>query len=281
MKNFILTLFETARDRIKNPFISAFIFSWIAFNWKPIFYLFKSDSKIENTINYIDNNFLEITNQLWLPIAFAIFYVLIIPYLMLLFDWLSKRAIIERKRNIKGLQIFDLKSKQELAEQESILENIKANYKEKADLNKKIKELQNQILVKDRELTEFQEKNNELSQTVGFLESMSNKKPDTPLTEDEKESLTNEYIDFRDSDSFQYFDVIGTGISEKNKIPSRLDRLIIEKYIYGDLITEIRDNEMKEVRHEFTRKGKFFWKEYITRLRLDSSKKYLKDDAPF
>ncbi|EAS3170734.1 TPA: hypothetical protein R4A59_004252 [Salmonella enterica subsp. enterica serovar Matopeni] len=44
---------STAAQRVKNPVIGAFTLSWCAFNWKSLLYLFLSDTKIYDKIEFI------------------------------------------------------------------------------------------------------------------------------------------------------------------------------------------------------------------------------------
>lgn len=149
MRELINTFLDTTKERIKNPFIGAFIFSFIAFNWKPIFIIVFASKSIQEKINLVETKYTGLIYNLWLPIIFAIFYVLVLPYVMWFFDNISSKAVEGRKKNIVKQQLFDLKSKQELAEQESKLEDIRASYRETADLNQKIEILKNQINERD------------------------------------------------------------------------------------------------------------------------------------
>ena len=58
MKEFINSIFESSKERLKNPFVSAFLLAWIGFNWRPISYLFYSVDKISQRIEYIDEHFI-------------------------------------------------------------------------------------------------------------------------------------------------------------------------------------------------------------------------------
>lgn len=84
MKDLIKTLFTTSSERLKNPFIGTFIFAWIAFNWKPISVLILSDDSIILRLKYIETEYSQISHQIWLPLLFALFYILILPYLFTL-----------------------------------------------------------------------------------------------------------------------------------------------------------------------------------------------------
>ena len=64
---------------------------------------------------------------------------------MWLFDIISSLAVVGRKKSMIKQQLFDYESKKQMAEQESILEAIKASFRDKADLNKRIELLTSQL----------------------------------------------------------------------------------------------------------------------------------------
>ncbi len=53
MKEFLQSIFKTTEERVKNPFIGAFMASWVVFNWKPLAFFIFAGKKIEEKINYI------------------------------------------------------------------------------------------------------------------------------------------------------------------------------------------------------------------------------------
>ena len=163
MKELLSTFLETSRDRLKNPFISSFILSWLAFNWKPLFIILFSSKNIESKISLIETKHVSLILNLWLPLSFALFYIILLPYLMWLLEELSNKAIKARKTNQINQQVFDIQNNQNIAKEEVSLENIRANYKEKADLNKQIDNLKNQILEKDSKIKEMNDKMTELN----------------------------------------------------------------------------------------------------------------------
>ncbi|MBU5392858.1 hypothetical protein KQI23_20625, partial [Shigella sonnei] len=48
---------STASERVRNPALGAFVFSWCSFNWNPLLFLFFSKSGIEEKINYIPDRY--------------------------------------------------------------------------------------------------------------------------------------------------------------------------------------------------------------------------------
>lgn len=278
MKEIINSILDTAKERLKNPLLGSFIFSWVIFNWKPIFYIVLSENSIENKIDFISECYSSLNNAFWFPLIFSIFYIVVFPYILWAFDKLSSKAIIGRKENVLNLNISDIRNKQKIAVEESDLENIKASYRDKADLNKKIEILNNQLNEKEEiiemqnvELNQIKSEENRLKE---FIKNNENE------TFNENESLKIQYIDFRNSDIYDFFKEIGSEISRRNSLPNKIDDLVIEKYRHSGIIREERDEENQRTLYKFTSKGEYFWRQYIMNIRITKKAK-VQDDLPF
>ncbi|UOB18671.1 coiled-coil domain-containing protein [Abyssalbus ytuae] len=280
MREILNTFLDTTRERIKNPFIGAFIFSFVAFNWKPIFIILFASKTIQEKIKIVESEYTGLLYNLWLPILFALFYVLILPYIMWLFDRISSKAVVGRKENVVEQQLFDLRSKQRLAEQESRLEDIRASFRETADLNKKIDVLSTQIEERDKTIEVLQNELETAQDDQSRLQNFLRHQNDNSLTEKQKEDFAKKYESFKTSDLYEFFKEVGSEISRRNSVPNNMDDLIIEKFRHTDIIREVRDEENQRIYYEFTKKGEFFWKEYILNLKI-VRKPDPKDDLPF
>lgn len=280
MRELLNTFLDTTKERIKNPFIGAFIFSFVAFNWKPIFVILFASQTIQKKIKIVESEYTGLLYNLWLPILFALFYVLILPYIMWLFDRIASKAVVGRKENVVEQQLFDLRSKQRLAEQESRLEDIRASFRETADLNKKIDVLSTQIEERDKTIEVLQSELETAQDDQSRLQNFLRHQNDNSLTEKQKEDFAKKYESFKTSDLYEFFKEVGSEISRRNSVPNNMDDLIIEKFRHTDIIREVRDEENQRTYYEFTKKGEFFWKEYILNLKI-VRKPDPKDDLPF
>lgn len=157
LKEFFLSFFESAKDRLKNPIIGAFVIAWIAVNWRFLAILFFSGKTIEQKIEFIEANYFDINFNLWIPLAFAVFYVLILPYVMALFDWLSQKGIAERKLISKKHRITDIQNRQEIAAEEWQLEKIKEGSPDIQAMKEKIQKLEIQLIEKDEVISNLSE----------------------------------------------------------------------------------------------------------------------------
>ncbi|MEQ8925977.1 MAG: hypothetical protein RLO81_09215 [Fulvivirga sp.] len=281
MKELFNIIFESSRERIKNPFIGSFIFAWIAFNWKAIIIILFSDIVVIERIVLITKDYSSLTQTLLLPLGFAAFYVGILPYIMWLFDWISKKSWRGRKQNLLEQQVFEIQSKQKIAEEESTLENIRARYRDKADLNKRITILTDQLNERDETNKMLKQEINSLKEEQFQLQELVKQQTDETFNQSEKEKFDKEYTEFKESDLFDFFRELGSSISIRKNIPNNMDHLVVEKFRHSGLIKEVTDNENLHIHNEFTKKGKYFWKKFITNLKIVKKQKDESDDLPF
>lgn len=140
-----------------------------------LFYFF-SGKKIENKIEFIENNYFDINYNLWIPLAFAVFYVLILPYVMALFDWLSQKGIAIRKLISKNNRISDIQYKQEIAAEEWQLEKIKEGSPDIQGMKERISILELQLEEKNEVISDLS-KNIDVSKE----DTVTKEKSDKPV----------------------------------------------------------------------------------------------------
>ncbi len=285
MKGIITAILDTSKDRLKNPFIGAFAISWIAINWKPIVTFLFSDKTVEKRIELIELNYESTWYILFLPLIIAGIYIIVLPYLMLIFDLISNNALKKRKENLFEHRFYDIEGRKKLAIGESELEDIKSNYREKSDLNRKIEQLNNNIEKKNELIENLQAKVGTLNKDYENLKRLSTDSMNLSFTLEEEKELNQEYAKFREEDYSEYFTEVGSEVSQNNSIPSQIDKIIIEKYIYAGIIKKIVDHQEQSVNYVFTRKGRFFWKEYVSGIRISKPNSGLRiddgDELPF
>lgn len=93
-------------DRFKNPYITAFSISWIAFNWKPIALFIFSNGNVEYKILTIKQEYSDIWYYFYYPLASAIVFLFLVPYLNQLNEWFLMFSIKKRADYI-NTQIVD------------------------------------------------------------------------------------------------------------------------------------------------------------------------------
>lgn len=176
MKELLQSILSTSKDRITNPIIGTFLISWTAFNWKPIIFILTSNQKIEDKINYIDNNFYSLNNLLSFPLIAVVIYILVIPYTNLLFEYLLEFSRIKRNSILISKQKQIIENKKELAIEEIKLEEAQTEYKERKNQNKLIEDLQKSILDKEEQILIERERFNELNRKIRDESTYLNKR---------------------------------------------------------------------------------------------------------
>lgn len=84
------SLFDGLRDRVKNPFVSAFVIAWLAVNWHRLFLMLMSAKTAETRVNaYSEVGFWEQILLIVLgPATIAIAYILGMPWVVL---WINRK----------------------------------------------------------------------------------------------------------------------------------------------------------------------------------------------
>ena len=192
MKDLLQSIFKATEDRIKNPFIGAFFSSWIIFNWKPVFLMIFSSKNIEGKIKFIDENFTSTNNLLIFPLITAVFYVLILPYLSLLFDILLKYSLLKRNDIIINKQKQNIENQKQLAIEEIKLEEAKTEFRERNIHNKLVEDLQKRNNELDNEIQREKERNRSI---IDELKSEFNNRE--RMTSDELRNFEKRYSEQR------------------------------------------------------------------------------------
>ena len=145
MKELLQTFFKTTEDRLKNPFIGAFITSWLVFNWKSILFLTLSSKTIEGKILYVDENMSNRWSAIVFPLLSAIFYTLILPYINLGIDEAVKFSKLKRENDLLDQKKKNIVNEKMIAIEEINLEEAKTEYRGRHKQNNLLEELQSKI----------------------------------------------------------------------------------------------------------------------------------------
>ncbi len=176
-KEIIQSIFDSSRERIKNPIVGAFIFSWLALNWRIVLIILFSNKKIVDKIALVEEKYIDINLNFWYPLAFAAFYVLILPYVMALFDWLSQKGISSRRLIAKNHRLSEIQGRQEIAAEEWQLEKIRQGSPDISGLKEKVVELEALI----------QEKDDVIQKLAEQIDSQSEEEANVETAEEEEE----------------------------------------------------------------------------------------------
>lgn len=279
MKDIIKSFFDASRERIKNPLIGTFIISWIAINWRPIMILLFSEQKIENRIDYIIACYSSFQTYFLIPFLIALIYVIILPYFMWAVDELIRKSTIGRKKNLLKQTIYDYEGKHQIAIAESKLEDLKASYRDKADFNNQIEQLRNQLDEREETLQiqkmEIEQYNKDLAELKNSTEQNT--------SELSISNLEKKFDEFQKNDLFDYFKEVGVAIRNHQNFPHGINEIIKEKFLMQEIIEEVEEQD--DFYYRFTDKGNYYWKKYVTNLRVEKRNsqrdEISPDDLPF
>jgi hypothetical protein len=264
MKEVFKSFFEVTKERIKNPLIGTFMISWILINWRPIFLALFSEKSIIERIEFIELNYSSVNSYLTIPLTIALFYVIVLPYLMWGIDELMQKSTTGRKKNLTKQIIIDYNGKQQIAIEESKLEDSKASYRDKADFNKQIEQLRNQLDERDKEL---KSKSIELKETQEENENlhifMSNNQDKSEIQNKRYKDL---YAEFIESDLNGFFKEVGVRIRNNGEFPDYINEIIKEKFLVQNIVEEVKRED--NYYYQFTEKGLDFWRRFVNNIRI-------------
>lgn len=158
--SFIKSIWESGKERLKNPFIGSFVLALLVWNWKGVLVILFSSKPVEENIQYALNQhvFMTSISEVWgynigwsaaffntlinllIPFSFAMAYTLILPTLMIKIDKWNKKKNDVRKENLKNDRIDDLERLEGVAEAQNKVDVIKIKYKREKELIEEISE---------------------------------------------------------------------------------------------------------------------------------------------
>lgn len=141
--DFLNNIWETSKERIKTPITGAYSLAFILYNWRPILFLLFSDKSIEAKIEHINATYCHWPALLW-PLGIALFYVVGVPYVMMIIEKGSKLASKNRKQFKADETVDELEHQITIATKQYTIDLIKNGSKEQEELHIQIKNLQTQ-----------------------------------------------------------------------------------------------------------------------------------------
>ncbi|MFO4108372.1 hypothetical protein AAHD35_03355 [Enterobacter roggenkampii] len=158
IKDVIGAFRQTSLERVKNPFLGAFVFSWIAFNWQALVILLFSERTIEKRLGIINDHY-DIGSFLLGPICTSILITFLLPQINKIITKIQDKPnsdtielTLNSKIKIAELQqsIAEIEARKKLAdkkEEKYIEESIYRIKEENSKLNEKV--LSKELVIKD------------------------------------------------------------------------------------------------------------------------------------
>ncbi|EMM5893444.1 hypothetical protein V8953_23515 [Klebsiella michiganensis] len=158
---------STASERVRNPVLGAFVFSWCSFNWNPLLFLFFSKSVIEEKINYISSH-TDAYHSLLYPALCTFALCVIVPWfnnIVVMFQKMPLQNIDNFKHN-KSLR--DVKSAIELrkleAQRDITYDSVKVGFESE------IQSLKNDLINQQEYVSSFLQERDSLIEKIRLLE---------------------------------------------------------------------------------------------------------------
>jgi hypothetical protein len=238
-------------ERITSPFSGAFIFTWLVWNWKLIYYFFAVDSKIDfsQRISFIQTSFINIWPNLIFPIFSAVFFVLVYPFITTgsMYIWLRfKKWQNEIKNKIENEQLLSLSKSIELR---LLMKN------QQIELDKLISEKEQEINLLKNENKSLIDQLNEIKKPIGIDKTFETI---NTLDEEKKETTNKEIKEYElltSSPFFEYLPTIIGNITRENKTIFDVSSKAVNFFEANGIIER---NPAKTYTHQWTLKGKKF-----------------------
>ncbi|WP_417198136.1 hypothetical protein [Bizionia sp.] len=196
-------------------------------------------------------------------------------------DELVRKSTIGRKKNVLKQIIFDYEGKQEIAIEESKLEDLKASYRDKADFNNQLEQLRTQLDEREESLKKQLEQIDNLKQENNSLKDLVS---DYNSDNSKNQSAVYDglYEEFKKTDMYDYFRDVGVKIRNERSFPHGINEIIKEKFLFQGIVEEVTNES--EFYYRFTSKGIYFWRKYVNNIRVSKNIKPsndIDDDLPF
>lgn len=210
---------QNSIERIRNPFVGAFVFSWVGFNWQTLSIMLFSNKDVIDRVEYIKSHY-DVSDFILAPALTTVLICIILPLANQFFTTIQSKPIektttlnMNAKINVAELQlkIADIEAQKKLAhkrEERNIEENIVATKNMLERLESEARESSNSIYSlknslakaneiiesKDKEISTLQEKHTELLADIKTLNANDSLKNTKILTLEKKDVLLNKHI---------------------------------------------------------------------------------------
>lgn len=177
MLDFIKDIFSAFRqssiERIKNPFVGAFVFSWLGFNWQVLAIILFSKKDVIERIDYIKDQY-DVGHFILGPVLITIVICIILPWANKIFTKYQSKPIgettdiiMQSKIDIAEKQMIIAKfdAKKKLAEKlearnieegiDSIKQQIKNEVNKNNELTESLKDLSSKLKVTEKYLSDY------------------------------------------------------------------------------------------------------------------------------
>lgn len=232
---------QTSLERIKSPFLGAFVFSWIGFNWQMLAIIFFSKKEIEQRLEIVNKSF-DISSYLFAPICTTALIVIILPQINKFITRIQDKPNSDTVELSLASKIRIAELQQSLAESEArkkLADKKEERYIEEGihAIKKGHDKAKNTITEQEGEITKLLHINNELQGQLAKAESKFNveqesksqiqtelviEKENNRTLGDQIINLTSE-LNKLEADLSSSKDTYDRTLSEYNKLKQKID----------------------------------------------------------
>lgn len=272
IKEFFQNIYDSSTERIKSPLVGSFIISFLIFNWRVFAILFYSEWPVHCRIEWIEANYCNWSNLL-IPIGIALFYIVLIPYINLIIDYLLGKYSTKRAEEKKAKRTDELHQERDYAALERQVADAKAGTSEIITLQSKIESLQEELkgLTDQNKLDEQRwsdrfsitlDKENDLNKSIDNLSKENNslKSRITELLHSKAQKDEEDYKNLNDPHTVgmafmtlkkttelernAFLALFGDGQDAKTYSPTTIEEPILNRFLDLGLV-KIVNNEAK------------------------------------
>ena len=247
------------KQRVKNPFLGSFILAWLVTNYY-VPYIILSGHYSPLRAMWIIHNEADWPHYLYLPLGFALFYTLAVPYIVFGLSWVARHAKKLLKKSAVKDRSTELDSDIVIAEKERELADIISG-------NRSIADLQKQVTDASTEIIELQELRTKKDQRIQQLESDLNEleEQSSPVAKFTIDTWNNYYEYFIQKEYSKYLPELVSHIQNQN--PSEL--IGVQKTVATKLLKDgvLRSGKPRTVDLQMTKEAHY----YFDRMAIEST----------
>lgn len=229
---------QTSLERVKSPFLGAFVFSWLGFNWQMLAILLFSEKKIEVRLADINNSF-GVGSYLLAPICTTALIVILLPQINKLITKIQDKPNSDTIEMSLSSKIKIAKLQQSLAESEA--RKKLADKKEERFIEEDILSIKNRYQKANNDLTERESEIKTLLKGVTELQGQLAKTESMLKVEQEsKAQIQNELTSEKENTRVNSMKFVDAGnavnkyrtdllASEEKRLDSERERLSLQE----------------------------------------------------
>lgn len=271
-------LLELIKERIRTPFLWLLLISWLAFNWRPILFVFDVSQPLDDRLEIIENRYTSLGHNVLYPLGSSLLVYIALPYFLLAVEWVTSDG--RRRRKSLGNKEFirDIKNEEAIVNAKYDLLLANERYKNLAKNLEQVEDLTNrldqQTLDNEYLRKKFEEARSglELHYINKFLNDVDTFFENILFLQPEFEEAEQDFD--RDANKVEFKDYLSRLLSSIRLPASQITKDVID-FVLKYRLGEVQSDQNRLV---LNRKGLIFMKKYITNRAHQDMRKEKDDD---